>query len=125
MTAMSATTPQYAQFMQDVSHDAGNAQVVQTTVNGMAKYIAGMGKKATQFVKDVGGNLCKNAAASVIAGIAVAGMTALILPAAPVGASLLAGSFAARAAQGVVEAVVDTAIDNVIKVQPKAPAPSR
>ncbi len=117
MTAVSAATPQFSQFMAGMSDNPGNVQVAQTTLNGMAKHVVSLGKQATQFVKDVGGNLCKSAAASVIAGLIVAGAIMAVAPAVPAGGALLAGSFTAKAAQSVVEAVVDTVIDNSIKVK--------
>lgn len=116
MTALAAPTPQFAQFMTTMSDDPAKTQVVQTVVHGMARYVSAMGQKASNFVKDVGGNLCKGAAASVIAGLLVAGVVTTMAPATPVAGALLAGSFAAKAAQSVVEAVVDTVIDNSIKV---------
>lgn len=128
MTAVSAATPQFNQFMMGMTDEPGKVQVVQTALNGMAKHVVSLGKQATQFVKDVGGNLCKSAAASVIAGVIVAGAVMAVAPAIPAGGALLAGSFAAKAAQSVVEAVVDTVIDNSIKAgavhvhKPAAPA---
>lgn len=121
--ATAATTPQFDQFMTKMSDAPGKTQVVQTSVNGLAKYIATMGKQGAQFVKDVGGNVCKGAAAQVIAGLLIAGVLFVVAPAIPAGGVFLAGSFTAKAAQSVVEAVVDTVIDHSIKSSVSAPKP--
>ena len=115
MTAVSAATPRFAQFMATMSDEPGKTQIVQTTVNGFAKHVAAMGHHAAQFVKDVGGNLFKGAATNVIASLIVAGAIMAVAPAVPAGGALLAGSFAAKASQTVVEAVVDTVLDNSLK----------
>lgn len=115
MTALAAATPQFDQFMATMSNDPSKSQIVQTTVNGFAKHVVSLGKQATQFVKDVGGNLFKGAATNVIASLVVAGAIMAVAPAIPAGGALLAGSFGAKAAQTVVEAVVDTVLDNSLK----------
>lgn len=126
---MTALTPQFDQFMADMSAEPSKSQIVQTTVNGFAKHVVALGKQATQFVKDVGGNLFKGAATNVIASLIVAGAIMAVAPAIPAGGALLAGSFTAKATQSVVEAVVDTVLDNSLKaastavhVQKAAPA---